>query len=106
MLHKLNISKAHLVLHDFGGPWGLAWALAHTASLASLTLIDIGVLPDYHWHYLANIWRTPVVGEMFMATTSRAGSDLLLKHGNPRGLPKDFVAGMYDHFDAGTKKRC
>jgi pimeloyl-ACP methyl ester carboxylesterase len=23
ILHKLNISKAHLVLHDFGGPWGL-----------------------------------------------------------------------------------
>jgi pimeloyl-ACP methyl ester carboxylesterase len=104
VLHKLNVSKAHLVLHDFGGSWGLAWALANSASLASLTLIDIGALPDYRWHYLAKIWRTPVVGEIFMATTTRFGFHALLKHGNPRGLPKEFVDGMFDHFDAGTRK--
>ena len=36
---KLGVRKAHLVLHDFGGPWGLAWALANSRALASLTLI-------------------------------------------------------------------
>ena len=103
VLDKLNISKAHLVLHDFGGPWGLAWALANPTSIASLTRINIGVLPDYHWHYLAKIWRTPILGEMFMATTTRFGFHALLKHGNPRGLPEEFIDAMYDHFDAGTK---
>jgi pimeloyl-ACP methyl ester carboxylesterase len=72
--------------------------------LASLTLINIGVLPGYHWHYLARIWRTPGLGEAFMASTTRFGFGMLLKHGNPRGLPKEFVDGMYDHFDAGTKR--
>jgi pimeloyl-ACP methyl ester carboxylesterase len=104
VLHKLNISKVHLVLHDFGGAWGLAWALANSSSLASLTLIDIGVMPDYHWHYLARIWRAPVVGEVFMATTTRFGFYTLLKHGNPRGLPKEFIDGMFERFDSGTKK--
>ncbi|MFY9640911.1 MAG: alpha/beta hydrolase [Rhodomicrobium sp.] len=107
LLAKLEVQKAHLVLHDFGGPWGLAWALANPANpaaLASLTLIDTGVLPGYRWHYLARIWRTPVVGELFMASTTRAGFHLLLKHGNPRGLPKPFIDGMYDHFDSGTKR--
>ncbi|MDI9848574.1 alpha/beta hydrolase [Rhodoblastus sp. 17X3] len=104
VLKKLGVARAHLVLHDFGGPWGLAWALANSRSLASLTLINIGLLPDYHWHYLAKIWRTPVVGEIFMATTTRFGFHMLLKHGNPRGLPKEFIDGMYDHFDAGTRK--
>ncbi len=28
-LDQLDISRAHLVLHDFGGPWGLAWAAGH-----------------------------------------------------------------------------
>jgi pimeloyl-ACP methyl ester carboxylesterase len=104
VLQKLNVAKAHLVLHDFGGPWGLAWALANPAALGSLTLINTGILPAYHWHYLARIWRTPVLGEVFMASVTRFGFDTLLKHGNPRGLPKQFVDGMYDHFDAGTKK--
>jgi pimeloyl-ACP methyl ester carboxylesterase len=104
VLKKLGVARAHLVLHDFGGPWGLAWALANPTALASLTLIDAGVLPDYHWHYLARIWRTPFLGEAFMASTTRFGFHALLKHGNPRGLPKNFVDGMFDHFDAGTKR--
>ena len=93
-----------MVLHYFGGPWGLAWALANPAALASLTLINTGVLPGYSWHYLARIWRMPVLGEIFMASTTRAGFHLLLKHGNPRGLPKPFIDSMYDHFDSGTKR--
>ncbi len=104
VLKKLTIAKAHLVVHDFGGPWGLAWALANPEALASLTLINTGILPDYRWHYLARIWRTPILGEVFMASTTRFGFHVLLKHGNPRGLPKTFIDGMYDHFDAGTKR--
>ena len=26
LIEKLGVRKAHLVLHDFGGPWGVAWA--------------------------------------------------------------------------------
>jgi pimeloyl-ACP methyl ester carboxylesterase len=44
-LDVLGVTRAHLVLHDFGGPWGLAWAAAHPAAFASATLINIGVLP-------------------------------------------------------------
>ena len=81
LLTKLQVQRAHLVLHDFGGPWGLAWALANPTALASLTLINTGVLPDYHWHYLARVWRAPMLGEIFMASTTRLGFHLLLKHG-------------------------
>jgi pimeloyl-ACP methyl ester carboxylesterase len=102
-LEKLGVRRAHLVLHDFGGPWGLAWAAAHPNELASVTLINIGVPLDYRWHYLAKIWQTPIAGELFMATTTRAGFGLLLKHGNPRGLPRAFVDRMYRDFDAGTR---
>ena len=104
ILDQLGVRRAHLVLHDFGGPWGLAWAAAHPDAFASATLINTGVLLGYRWHYLARIWRTPALGEIFMATTSRPGFRLLLKQGNPRGLPKPFVDRMYDDFDQGTKQ--
>ena len=103
-LGQLRVSRAHLVLHDFGGPWGLAWAAAHRDQIGSLTLINIGVMEGYRWHYLARIWRMPVVGEIFMATTTRPGFTLLLKHGNPRGLPKEYVDQMWTHFDRGTRR--
>ena len=103
-INQLGLRRVHLVLHDFGGPWGLAWAAGHPDQIRSLSLINIGVMSGYRWHYLARLWRTPLVGELFMATTTRAGFGMLLKHGNPRGLPKPFVDRMFTHFDAGTRR--
>jgi pimeloyl-ACP methyl ester carboxylesterase len=98
-LNALGIERAHLVLHDFGGPWGLEWAAMEPERLASVTLINTGLLLDYRWHRLARVWRTPGLGEAFMATTTRPGFRMLL-----RGLPTDFVDRMYDDFDAGTRR--
>lgn len=101
---ELGVARAHLVLHDFGGAWGLAWAAYHPQRFASVTLINVGVMPGYRWHYMARIWRTPLLGELAMATTTRASFALALKHGNPRGLPMSFVSRMYDDFDRGTRR--
>jgi pimeloyl-ACP methyl ester carboxylesterase len=103
-LEALGITRAHLVLHDFGGPWGMAWAAVHPAAFASATLLNIGVLPGYRWHYLARIWRTPLLGELVRATTTRTAFGLLLRHGNPRRLPRAFVDRMYADLDGGTKR--
>lgn len=98
ILNRLGVAKAHLVLHDFGGPWGLCWAADHRDRLASLTLVNTGVLRDYRWHYLARIWRTPVLGEMFLRTATPPAFRLLLRHGNPRGLPRKITTRMYRAF--------
>jgi pimeloyl-ACP methyl ester carboxylesterase len=95
ILDQLGIHRAHLVLHDFGGPWGLAWAAGHPDRFASVTLVNAGVVRDYRWHYLARIWRTPVLGEAFMRMGTLPAMRLLLRHGNPRGLPLDVVQRMY-----------
>ena len=104
LLAACAVERVHLVLHDFGGPWGLAWAAAHPERVASVTLINIGIMRDYRWHYLARLWRAPLIGEVFMKTTTRFGFHRLLQLGNPRGLPKSFIDSMYDNFDAGTKR--
>ncbi len=104
LLASLGIRRAHLVLHDYGGPIGLSWAAVKPHAFASAVLINTGVLLNYQWHYLARIWRTPVLGELFQATATRAGFRLLLKHGNPRTLPREFVDRMYDDYDRGTRR--
>ena len=103
LLEALGVRRAHLVLHDWGGPIGLAWAARHPEAFRSVVLINTGILPGYRWHYLAKIWRTPVVGELFNLTTTRPGFRLLLKHGNPHGLPRGFVERMFDDYDRGTR---
>ena len=59
LLEQLDIDRVHLVMHDFGGPWGLAWAAAHGDQVASVTLINIGVLIDYRWHRYAGRAQPP-----------------------------------------------
>jgi pimeloyl-ACP methyl ester carboxylesterase len=102
-LAALGIDRVHLVLHDFGGPIGLAWVAGRPDRLASATLIDTGVLPGYRWHALARVWRTPVLGELFQATATRSAFRFLVGSGEPRGLPRAFVDRMYDHYDRPTR---
>ena len=104
LLVERGVQRAHLVMHDFGGPWGLAWAAANPQAIASVTCINTGVLLDYRWHYLARIWQTPVLGEVFMATTTKAGMRLLLRHGNPHGLPPEYFDHVFQTFDQGTRR--
>jgi len=103
-LNALGIATAHLVGHDFGGAWMLRWAASHPDRFASATLINTGVLPGYRWHYLARIWRTPILGELFQATATRPTFRLLLRHGNRPPLPRTFVDRMYHDMDRGTKR--
>ncbi|MCW5634167.1 MAG: alpha/beta hydrolase [Rubrivivax sp.] len=104
LLDDQRVERAHLVLHDFGGPWALTWAAAHPHRVASVTLVNTGVLLGYRWHYLAKIWRTPLVGDVFQATATRPAFKGLLGHGNPRGLPADFLDRLYDDYDWGTRR--
>jgi pimeloyl-ACP methyl ester carboxylesterase len=76
-LTELGIHRVHLVPHDFGGPWGLAWAAAHPDSFASAVLLNTGAWLDYHWHFHARMWQRPVLGELYMAMTSRTSFHLL-----------------------------
>jgi pimeloyl-ACP methyl ester carboxylesterase len=103
-LETLGVERVHLVIHDFGGPIGLAWAADHADSIASVTLINTGIAPGYRWHRLARIWRTPVLGEIFQATATRGGFRMMLNRSEPRGLPREFIDQMYDHFDRRTRR--
>ena len=104
LLDQLGITRAHIVAHDFGGPWALAWAARHPGALASATLINTGVLIGYRWHHYARIWRTPVAGEVFQATASRPAFRLLLGRENPR-LTREQIDRIYDASRSWATKR-
>jgi haloalkane dehalogenase len=57
----------NLVMHDFGGPYGMSWATRNGTSVRRLLCMDFFFFPDFKWHKIAQLWRTPVVGELVMA---------------------------------------
>ena len=104
VIDQLGIDGVHLVAHDFGGPFALTWAAANPGKVASVTLINTGVLLDYRWHRLARVWRIPVVAELFMRATTRRAARFVIRHDNP-GLPQEWVNRIVEHLlPAGTKR--
>jgi pimeloyl-ACP methyl ester carboxylesterase len=101
---ELGVEKVHLVVHDFGGPFGMLWGLQHPDAWASVALLNIGILPGYHWHVMAKRWRTPVLGEIVQAWIPRSAWRRAMARSNPKGLPAEFVDKMYDDYDRDTRR--
>jgi pimeloyl-ACP methyl ester carboxylesterase len=101
---QLGIERVHLVIHDFGGPFGLSWGIGHPDAWASVVLINIGIMPGYTWHKMAKRWRTPVLGELTQAWIPRGAWRRAMQRANPKGLPGEFVDRMYDDYDRATRR--
>ncbi|MEV0298225.1 alpha/beta hydrolase [Nocardia sp. NPDC050710] len=104
LLDQLGVERAHLVLHDFGGAWGLRWGLDHLERLASLTLINCGVLDGYRWHRYAKIWQTPILGELFQLVSTPRAMHAALNHDNPKPLPRAYIDRVDGYADWGHKR--
>ena len=104
VLAELRIERVHLVLHDFGGPWGLTWAVDHLEAVASISLFNIGIMPGYRWHRFARAWRVPLLGELLMFCMRRWIFRAMLRREYPRPLPSAFLDRMYDDIDSQVKR--
>ena len=72
----------HLVVHDFGGPYGLAWACPNEERVASVTAIDTIFFSEYRWHFWARVWRTPGLGELAARLMGRRLFDWEMRRGS------------------------
>jgi pimeloyl-ACP methyl ester carboxylesterase len=103
-LAELGIDRAHLVLHDFGVPWGLTWAASHPDAFASVVIVNGPPVSGYRWYLLAKVWRTPVAGELLHWTLTPPTFRWLMRRGNPKGLPDAVVERMRRDYDRGTQR--
>ena len=81
----LGISEPiNLVGHDFGGHFGLAWAIRHPAKVRRIALSNTSFFSDYKWHSLGRTLRTPIVGEIVMALMNKSSLVRGLRDAAPR----------------------
>lgn len=104
LIVELGIKKVHLVLHDFGGPWGLQFACNHPELVKSLTCVNTGPAPDYVWHDFAQIWRKPIIGEIFQFLSTHWSLRFFLNRDNPKPLPLEFTKLMVKDIDWGLSR--
>lgn len=101
---QLGLQRVHLVLHDFGGPFGLQWAAGHLGDVASVTIINAPPVQGYRWYLLAKAWRTPILGELVQWTLIGPTFKWIAGRGHPKGLSRAFLDRMYADYDAGTRR--
>ena len=107
LLGIIGVRRVHLVTHDLGGPWGLAWAASRPQDLLSLTLVSIGALPGYRWHRFAQLLPPPVIGELVLATAGRLATRAPLQRGGLRPVPEWFVDDIvFEYRDPALGARC
>jgi pimeloyl-ACP methyl ester carboxylesterase len=103
LLDVLELSQVHLVVHDVGGTFGLAFASEHPERVASLSIFNTNFFPDYRWHFWARVWRTRVLGEAAMAIANRPLFERELRRGSPR-MTKAYARAAYAEFHPGAKR--
>lgn len=104
VVEHFGLRQVHLVAHDFGGPFALTWAAKHPDRVASVVVINTGVLLDYRWHTLARLWRRPVIGEVTMLASVPKVVKAILRHQNP-GLPPECLEAVAGHLNPSATKR-
>jgi haloalkane dehalogenase len=75
---KLTLERVTLVVHDWGGFIGLAWACENPDLVSAVVISDTGFFSDGKWHGLAEAVRSPQ-GEELMAGIDRDGFAALLR---------------------------
>jgi pimeloyl-ACP methyl ester carboxylesterase len=105
-LHLTGTDRVRLLVHDWGSV-GLAFAQRHPERVERLVVVNaVPFLPGYRWHRLARVWRTPVLGEVAMGSTTRGVLRWISREANaaPGPLPEAFLDSVENHFDHGTQR--
>jgi pimeloyl-ACP methyl ester carboxylesterase len=102
----LGLERFSLVVHDWGAA-ALATAQRMPERLHRLVVINaVPFSAEYRWHWVARVWRTRLLGELAMGTTTRWSARLLTRQANvtPGPLPPDRIDSIWEHFDQGTQR--
>ena len=103
---RTGLERHALVVHDWGG-LGLVYAQRHPERIERLVLMNnLPLFADFRWHWIARIWRTPLLGELFNRTSTRWGYKQISRQANatPGPLPDAFIDRAWEHFDADTNR--
>jgi len=95
VVDSLNLPEpVHLVVHDIGGPFGLAWVTRFPQRVGQMGILNTIFSSDYQWHTIAKVWRTPILGELSWLLFTQASFVAVMQQQNPR-LTKAQIVDIY-----------
>jgi len=79
-IDSLDLGRIVLIVHDWGGFVGLAWACEHPERIEALVISDSGFFADGKWHGMAEGMRSDQ-GEALVGALEREGFATVLNGG-------------------------
>ena len=99
-----GLQRTALVVHDWGGLIGLAWACEHPDAVSALVISGTGFFPDGKWHGMAEALRTEGAGEEIMRTLDRAAFAGMLGQAST-GIGDDALDEYWKSYDGDVRQR-
>ena len=94
----------NLVVHDIGGPFGLAWAVRHPDKVRSLAIMNTVFQSEYHWHRYGRICRTPILGVLLQLLTTQSGLARSLRANSGLTKPsREHIRATYRSFTGSVR---
>ncbi|MEO8092093.1 MAG: alpha/beta hydrolase [bacterium] len=100
---ELGLGRVALVVHDWGGFIGLAWASENPDLVEALVISDTGFFSDGKWHGMAEMMRSEQ-GEAVIGSLDRDGFGGLL-HLDGAGFTEDDVDAYWRPFEHGRGRQ-
>jgi haloalkane dehalogenase len=100
----LDLDRAALGVHDWGGLIGLRWACDHADAVSALFITDTGFFPDGRWHGMAKALRTEGEGEQVMENINRELFGMALRQISA-GLPEEAVDEYWKAFGDADRRQ-
>ena len=103
LMDELSLGDVAVVVHDWGGFVGLAWACDHPGEVEALVISDTGFFSDGRWHGMADAIRGPE-GETIVAGLEREGFGALL-NGDGSAFSEETLDAYWKPFAEGRGRR-
>ena len=105
-LAAVGISEpVNLVVHDIGGPFGLAWAVRHPEKVKSITIMNTVFQSEYRWHRYGRICRTPILGELLHTLMTQSGlARSILTNSGVTKPSREQISATYLYFTSSVRQ--
>ena len=104
-MEALGLGRVVVVVHDWGGFVGLAWACEHPDQVEALVISDTGFFSDGKWHGMAEAMRGDA-GEGLAAQLEKGGFGALLRADGAQFSGEDIDAYWRPFEEGRGARRC
>jgi pimeloyl-ACP methyl ester carboxylesterase len=95
LLGQLKVTEpVVLVMADFGGHYGLAFAVKYPNLVRGMVITNTNFFRDYQWHFFARLYRVPLIGDFLVHGSQKKMIHNAIKQAAP-ALPDEYITRSY-----------